>query len=554
VPKAKTGRTAPGRHNSHSPDPRCAVALAFEASELRERGERARAQELYRQAARLDPHLAGAWLGLGLEFLEKRDYAEGYRCLLRAVAEADGTLREFPGDRPSHVAQCMANVALFRPAEAARSARSALELAPDAKLHSELLFLMNFLPETTPEDLYAEARRWNSLYTAPLAQPERPHPNVADAGRRLKIGYVSPDLYEHPVLKFLPPVLEFHDPSQFALTLYSVGKKVDARTAELPGLVENFVPCPESGAALEERVRADEIDILVDLAGHTMPLEYLLVFARKPAPIQVSWLGLLSTTGLAAMDYYLGDREMPCPGTEHCFSEALYRLPRATCCYRSAVDVPVAPAPSLERGYITFGSFNHPAKIGRDVVKVWSEVLRNVPRSRILLKYWGMETEVMRDRYQGWFSKEGIARERVQFAAVSQTKEYLETYGQIDIALDPFPYQGGSTTLDTLLMGVPMVAISGRLAVQRGTSSILKSAGLADMVVDSLEQYVKTAISLAGMVAQDPLLRHNVRKAFQSSPLRDEIGFTRDLEAAYRDMWRIWCRKQPVFSAAPAQE
>ena len=514
-----------------------------------ERGEGTRGLELYRQATRLDPHLAGAWMGLGVQLKGKREMEEGFRCFARAVAEADRTLRQFPGDRPSHVARAMACTLLFLPGEAAESYRRALEIAPDIILHGELLFLMNSLPETTPEALYAESCRWNSQYAASVAQPVRTFANVPDPGRRLRIGYVSADLYEHPIMKLLPPVLEACDRSQFAVTLYAVGKKADARTAELPKLVESFVPRLESGRALDERIRADGIDILVDLAGHTMPIEYFWVFARKAAPIQVSWLGLLSTTGLQTMDYYLGDGELPCAGTEGCFSETVYRLPRSTNCYRPAAIPPLAPSPCLERGYVTFGSFNSPNKLGREVVRVWAAVLRAVPRSRILMKYWGMDTEILRDRYLGWFSKEGIARERVDFEGASPAREFLETYARIDIALDPFPYQGGSTTQDTLLMGVPVVALAGRLAVQRSSASILKASGLGGMVVESAERYVKVAATLAGIVGQTPALRQEIRKAFLSSPYMDEAGFTRDLEAAYRDMWRTWCGKQAAGGA-----
>jgi predicted O-linked N-acetylglucosamine transferase (SPINDLY family) len=484
--------------------------------------------------------------------MEKNDTAEAYRCYLRAANEAERILRDFPLDRASHVTRSMAYTVLYRPAEAVESARRALEIAPDRKLHSDMFFLMNFLPETTPEEHYAEACRWYSLYGAPVSQPPWPHTNVADPERRLKVGYVSADLYDHAIMKFLPPVLELHDRSKFDVTLYSVGKRTDHCTEALRKLAGNFVSCPESPQMLEERVRADGIDILIDLAGHTLPTECLLVFTRKPAPVQVSWLGLLSTTGLPQMDYYLGNREMPCPETGHCFSETVYRLPHATACYRTTADVPVAPSPCLERGYITFGSFNNPAKIGHNVVKLWAEIMRAVPHSRLLLKYRAMETEVMSGRYHGWFSKEGIARERVELAGATPVKDYLATYGQIDIALDPFPYQGGSTTLDALLMGVPMVALAGRLAVQRSTSSILKSMGLDDMVVDSPEQYVKGAVFLAGIVGKIPDIRKNVRKAFLASPFTDEAGFTRDLEAAFRDMWRIWCRKRPLVGLPPA--
>lgn len=530
------------------------MSLANEAAELSTKGERARAEDLFRRATGADPHLAGAWVGLGLELKNRGESAEAHQCFLRTIAEADRAVRKNPNDRPAHIARCMANVVLFRPAEAVRSGRCALALAPEAKLHSELLFLMNSLPETTPEALYEEACRWNSLYAPALPAAPGPYLNLPDPGRRLKIGYVSPDLFEHPIMKFLPPVLEFHNRSQFSVTAYSVGRNLDTRTVEVSKLADTFVACPESGEALEERIRADRIDILVDLAGHTMPLEYFLVFARKPAPIQVSWLGLLCTTGLRTMDYYIGDREVPCPGTEHCFTETVYRLPRAPWCYRPAVDAAVVPSPCLERGFVTFGSFNSPNKIGRDVVRIWAEILRGVAGSRLMLKYWGMDTEAARERYQGWFAREGIHRDRLHFEGPTEVSRYLSAYAEIDIALDPFPYQGGSTTLDTLLMGVPLVALAGRLAVQCSTSSILKSMGLAEMVTASPEEYVKAAAFLAGIVGKIPGIRHNIRKAFQASPFMDERGFTGDLEAAYRDMWRSWCAKQGGVTAAPARE
>jgi predicted O-linked N-acetylglucosamine transferase (SPINDLY family) len=550
VPKARTGRVAPGRHNSAPPDPHAAPALAIEAYRLGEMGERARAEELYRQAVRTDPHMAAGWLGLGREFKEKREDGEWYRCLLRAIAEADRALRKSPAERPSHVARSLAYCDLYRPAESVESARRALEIAPEAMLHSQLFFLMNFLPGNTPEAHYAEACRFNALYAAGLARQARPHPNRPDPNRPLKVGYVSPDLYAHPVTKFLLPVFERHDRSQFALTVYSLGKKTDVFTNMLRSHVEEFVTGAESGAALEERIRADGIDILVDLAGHTMPLDFFWVFARKAAPVQVSWLGVLSTTGLGTMDYFLGNADMPYPGTEGCFLETVYRLPRAPYCYRAPMDTPVAPAPCLERGYVTFGSFNNPAKIGREVVRVWAEILRSVPGSRILFKYRTMDTEVMHDRYRGWLHKEGIAGERVEFEGRSNLGEYLASFSRIDIALDPFPYQGGATTMDTLWMGVPLVAMDGRLAVQRATSGILRLVGLPDTVADSPAKYVQAAVFLAGIVGRIPEMRRNIRKAAQASPLMDETGFTRELEAAYRDMWRGWCRKR----AAPAGE
>ncbi len=526
--------------------------MVAEAIGLVADGDRDRAGELYREAIRIDPHLPSAWLGLGLEFALKGDVSEAFRCYTRAITETESRLRRNPVDRASLVARSMANIAMYRPAEAVEFARRAIAIVPDRKLHSDIFFLMNFLEGTTPESHYAEVCRWYQLYGAPIAQPAPTFANVPDPARRLKVGYVSADLYDHAIMKFLPPILEYHDRSQFEVTLYSVGTKTDWCTEILRNLTDNFVVCGESGWALEERIRADGIDILVDLAGHTLPLEALLVFAHKPAPVQITWMGLLSSTGLPQMDYFLGDPDIPCPGTEHCFSETVYRLPRASACYRPTMDVPLSPSPCLQRGYVTFGSFNNPAKIGHNLVKVWARILHKVPRSRILLKYRGLDTDVLGDRYRGWFSKEGIARERVQFAGVSPVRDYLEAYGEIDVALDPFPYQGGSTTLDTLLMGVPIVSMTGRMPVQRCSCSLLKPIGLDEMVTDTPEQYVKAAVFLADVVGKIPDIRENVRKAFLKSPFRDERGITHDVEAAYRDMWRKWCLRRPVIGLPPA--
>jgi predicted O-linked N-acetylglucosamine transferase (SPINDLY family) len=438
--------------------------------------------------------------------------------------------------------------------ESARSLRRSLEILPEPEIHSSLLFDMNRLPDTTPEILYAEACRWNGLYAAPLASEIQPHRNLPDPERRLKVGYVSPDLYGHPIAKFMMPVFERHDRSRCEVFAYAVGSKTDAVTDWFRARVEHFVSLPPDAQTLATRVRADGIDILVDLAGHTTGSGYL-AFARKPAPVQISWLGVLSTTGMPVMDYFLGDAEMPCPGTEHLFSETVYRLPSCVCCFRPTDSVPVDTAPFLERGYITFGCFNNPQKINREVVKLWSAILHLVPDSRLLLKWHLLEREVVQHRFERWFAEDGIPPGRLRFAGASNTTDYLKEYGEIDIALDPFPYNGGSTTLDSLFMGVPVVTLAGRLAVQRIGASLLIGAGLPDLVTYSPKQYVTTAVFLAGTVPKIPGSRHNLRKALQSSPLMDEIGLVRSVENAYRDMWRTWCLKQkPVRPCAGDRE
>ena len=459
-----------------------------------------------------------------------------------AIAAVDRALAAGPDNLTIDFVRSNSCFALGRMPEGVESARRAIAIAPSPAFHSTLLFAMSFLEETTPETLYQEACRWNSLYAAPLAKRIRPHANEPDPDRRIKLGYVSPDLHNHAVMKFVPQVFEHHDPSRFEVVVYAVGARSDYMTEDLRKSIENYLAIPVAGSELAERVRADGVDILVDLAGHTMGPAFL-AFAEKPAPIQVSWIGMLSTTGLTAMDYFLGDAHLPCPGTEHLFSETVYRLP-VVCSYRPFENVPVAPPPCLERGYITFGSFNSPRKITRQVVKLWSAILHLVPESRLLLKYHGMEKEAMRGNLESWFLEDGIPGERLRFEGAVPPREYLEAYSNVDIALDPFPYNGGSTTLDTLWMGVPVVTLAGRLPVQRCGASLLTAAGLPDLVANTPEEYVKTALFLVQAVRTVPDLRRNVRQALQSSPLMDEVGLVRSVEDAYRNMWRAWCGSQ----------
>ena len=487
-----------------------------------------------RNALRLDPSREAAVQSLyaRMYLLEQR-YAE-------AIAAADRALEINPRYFLAHVVRGRACASLARMDEAVESKRSAVEICPNSGIHSDLLFEMNYLPATTPESLYQESCRWNSLYAAALSGQVRPHSNTPDPDRRLKLGYVSPDLCNHPIMRFLLPVLEHHDRSRFQVCAYAVGLKTDQWTERVRQNVAVFqsIGEPEQLAA---QVRQDQVDILVDLAGHTMGAAFL-AFAQKPAPVQVSWLGALATTGMSAIDYFLGDPYMPCPGTEQFFAERVYRLPLTQSCYRPfRADLPVAPAPSLQRGYITFGCFNNPQKISRDVVKLWSAILHLAPQSRLLLKFRGMETEALQNRYRCWFQEDGIEAARLLFAGQSPAETYLADFASIDIALDPFPYNGGSTTLDALWMGVPVVTLAGRLAVQRDGASILSAAGLADFVAQTPEQYIKIALFLAAVIPRKPELRPELRHALAASPLMDEAGFVRDVENAYRDMWRAWC-------------
>jgi len=485
-------------------------------------------------ALRLDPSKRAAVEALNARmFWSEQKWEE-------AIAAADRSLAANRDYYLAHLIRAKSYSKLAEPHEAVQSLRRSIALVPDPVIHSELLFELNYLADTTPESLYAEARRWNSLYAAPMAPHTRRYDNVPDPERRLRIGYVSPDLYQHTIMKFLPPLFEHHDRLSFDVFAYAVGSNADHISEQLRSLVPNYIPIQGAPQEIAERVRADRIDILIDLAGHTMGMA-LLAFALKPAPVQISWMGYAGTTGMSTIDYYLGDPLMPCPGTEDCFSEAVYRLPVVECCYRPIGDEPVAPAPCLSNGCITFGSFNNPRKITREVAKLWSAILHLVKSSRLLLKFHGLESERLQTRLRTWFEQDGIDSARIAFEGQSAPGEYLTAYNRIDIALDPFPYNGGSTTLDALWMGVPVVSLAGRLPMNRAGASILSGASLGDLVANTPEQYLRAAMFLAAAVPIEPELRSDIRKALSASPWMDEISLVRNVEGAYREMWRRWC-------------
>lgn len=425
--------------------------------------------------------------------------------------------------------------------------RRYLELQPDIERHSRLLFMLNYAPDTTPELVYEESVHWSNLYAEPLVPEIKPHRNKPDPERRLKVAYISPDLRTHAIMKLLPAVFEKHDDERFEIFAYSVDTKEDQFTQYVKETTKNFVHLPLSRQAIAERVSRDEIDILVDLAGHTMHTDAYLAFATKPAPIQVSWLGILSTTGLRTMDYFVGDAYLPCPGTEHLFTEKVYRLPRPLAAYRPPGDPGLGPPPCLKNGYITFGCFNDPRKITADVAKVWAILLHLNPGAKLILKYQFLEREICQRRIRGWFAEYGISMDRLIFEGKSKAMEYLGRYNTIDIALDPFPYNGGTTTFDTLWMGVPLVSLCGRLAVACSGASNLSALGLP--VAKTIDEYISLANQLARDMPNTPRIRQHIREALIKSPLMDEVGLVRALEDAYRDMWRTWCATQQPQSA-----
>jgi predicted O-linked N-acetylglucosamine transferase (SPINDLY family) len=362
-------------------------------------------------------------------------------------------------------------------------------------------------------------------------------------GRRLKVGYVSPDFRQHSVAYFLEPLLRSHDRKVIEVFCYAEVGWPDTVTERFKQLADHWVTTVGmSDDATAERIRRDGIDILVDLAGHTSK-NRLPVFARKPAPVQVTWLGYPNTTGLTAIDYRFVDAVTDPEGeTEALASETLVRLPGGFLCYGGPDDAPApGPVPSLTTGTVTFGSFNNPAKLSAATLDAWADVLARLPQARLLLKGKPFADPATRALYLDRLAKRGVAVERIELVAWLPEEGHLALYNRIDIALDPFPYNGTTTTCEALWMGVPVITLRGDRHASRVGASLLTQTRLTDLIADSVEAYVETAVALAGDPARLSELRQSLRPRMAASPLCDAPAFADKIEHAYRTIWQRWC-------------
>jgi protein O-GlcNAc transferase len=514
------------------------------------------------KAVTLDPSYAEGYSNLGVLYLGQWRFAEAIAALRRAIE-----LR--PGHAESHNNLALAYQAEGRIEEAIASFRRAIELKPGYVLaHSNLLLALHYDPRLTgtlenpagdPRALFNEHVIWNQRYAAALSQP-RTYDNDRDADRRLRIGYVSGDFRQHSVAFFIEPILAGHDRKSVEIFCYSGVRTPDAFTERLKRHADHWIGAfATSDEELAIRIAADRIDILIDLTGHTAS-NRLGLFARKPAPIQITYLGYPDTTGLTTMDYRITDQwadppalsevaaatESREPGSgDEFYTERLIRLPRTAWCYRAPKSSPpVNPLPARKTGQITFGSFNTLAKMSDSSVRLWSEILHKTPGSRLMLKASGLQDPDASSRVHQMFAARDIGADRlVLFGRTPSLDEHLRGYHAVDIALDSFSYHGTTTTCDALWMGVPVVTLAGKMHVSRVGISLLSSLGLGDeLVAQTPEHYVRIAVELAGDLPRLAKLRAGLRERMKQSPLTDGHGMARELEKTYRELWCNWCR------------
>lgn len=456
----------------------------------------------------------------------------------------EGAIEHNPDDSLLHQVQGVVLLSLARASDAQASFRRAVELAPKfANAHAGVLFAEHYTGTVDPQALADEARTWGARFAEKLTGDVVAHRNGADPGRRLRVGYLSGDFHHHPVGHILQSVLPAHDPAQVEVFCYSNHWQSDDVTRQLRAAVaqwRSIVHLNDEAAA--EVIRSDEIDVLIDLSGHTGQSRPF-VLARKPAPVQAMWLGYFDTTGMTAIDYVIADRHVCPPGDERFYVEKIARLPHSFVCFTPPNPSPdVAPLPARAAERVTFGCLNNSAKVTTEVVGLWTKILRALPDARLCLKSSALNDPVVREHYVRLFGAGGVDANRLIFKGSTPYAEHLVVYGEIDVGLDPFPYNGGHTTLDALWMGVPVVALRGQRFVSRMGASILSTIGLGELVADSPEQYVETAVALARDLDRLAELRAGLRDLMAASPLCDGAGVARGLEAIYRDIWQAWCR------------
>ena len=583
--------------------PRLAGALASLGMVRRLQGRRDEAAGYLRRAVELDSGLMPAWASLGKVLCEIGDFGDALPALERAAgaASADGELwydlgmaRRAGGDlvaaldaftratelRPNHAASFnnrgLVLFELDRVDEAAAAYETALAIEPgfaDALVNlgnvrrehgriadaidlfdqaharasdsvqaaTNIALTIHALPGATPAQILARHSAFDAAHCARFRNAWPVYGNNRDPERRLKVGLVSADFGFHPVSYFTIGFVEHHDRERIELTCYC-GRPTDAMTERFQRAAENWVDTRTlSDAALAQRVISDGIDVLFDLSGHTAN-NRLMTFARRPAPVQITWSGYPGTTGLAAMDYLVCDARHVGEDEAAHHVERLIRMPAAFVCYSPPPTAPdVGPPPARANGFVTFGCFSNPSKINPALLDRWGRIMQALPGSRLVMIYRHLDHPVNRQRILGALGDYGIDASRIDIHGKQPPEHFLEGYNGIDIALDTHPYSGGATTCEALWMGVPVLTLPGATFASRHALSLLTAAGMGEFVASDEDDYLARTVALAGDSEKLAEMRAGMRGKMAASALCDAAGFTASLEAEIRKIWRAWC-------------
>jgi len=490
--------------------------------------------ELLQQARQMNPAEPYLHSNLGIMLSTQNRITETIACYQQAL-----TL--FPDDHLSHNNLGKELYLQHRLAEALTHFQQALRIQPRyPKAHSNLLMCLNYLPDDDPVKLFAAHRQFESTVEARNSLREvTPRNKFRTPTARLKIGYVSPDFKRHSVAYFIEAILTHHDRQQFEIFCYYNHSQFDEVTNRLQTYVDHFLPCESlSDEQLVAQIQQDQIDLLIDLAGHTAG-NRLPVFIQQPAPVQITYLGYSGTTGLSTIDYRITDAYADPIGTaESVSSEQLIRMSMSYFCYSPEPTSPPVSAepPALRHGYITFGSFNNYAKLSSPLIELWVQLLNALPTAHLLIKAKSLNDAGTRSLAKDRLINLGIPATRLTLIGHADTvTEHFHSYSQVDIALDSFPYNGATTTCETLWMGVPVVTLVGKTHVARMGLSILTTVGLPELIAHTPAEYLQISLQLANNWSRLQTWRQSLRAKMQQSPLMQGESFTRELESRYRD-------------------
>ena len=541
--------------------PTDAELLSNFAMALGSKGEYERGTELMQRAVQLKPQSGAFWFNLGVMQMGRQQHAKAIAAFKKAIEinpndtfshinlaamlrnegrleEAAGFYRRLVAEHPE-MAQLHNNLGLVllgqgRHDQAVQSLRRAIEI--DARcptVYDNLLMTLHYSTNDAAS-LFADHRAWAKLEEQVPAAVYAPR---ADR-RRLRIGYVSPDFREHSVMFFIEPILARHDRENFEVFCYANQPIADGVTTRLRRQADHWRDIYRiSDAEADELIRRDEIDILVDLAVHTQG-NRLTLFARKPAPLQGTYLGYASTTGLSTIDFRITDPWVDPAGLTDAFhSEKLMRLPQTQWVYRPVADTPeVSPLPA-RKGRLTFGAATNLAKISEPTIEMWAMALRAVPNATLILKGAGMEDEPTRQFFLDRFAHAGIRSDRLVLEPTSPLAKYLHWFSEVDLVLDTSPFAGGTTSCHSLYMGAPVITRIGNTSVSRVGSSLLHNLGLKELIAETAEQFARIVADLSSDLPRLASLRESLRPRMQQSPLMDEASFARNLESAYQQAW-----------------
>jgi len=495
----------------------------------------AAAIDVYRRAIALQPDLADAHMNLGVVLRRQGQAQAAVACFRRAIELRPDSAAAY--DNLAGILTEMGNLD-----EAVAANHRALELGPaNAEAHSNLIFNLNFDASLGLAEHQAERRRWAARHADALAPSVAPNPTDRDPERRLRIGYVSAHFRAYAASYAFGGVLTHHDPAKVEIFCYSDTRQADELTAIFRGAAQHWRDTADLGdAALAERIARDRIDILVDLVGH-MSSHRLLVFARKPAPIQITAWGEPTGTGLKTMDYLFADPVLIPPAERGLFAEQIIDLPGALG-YWTPEKVPApGPLPARTNGFVTFGSFNRRAKITPEVLREWSAILRALPDARLVLKAKQFGDPAEQDSLRGAFARAGMPVDRVTFLGQTGRAEHFAAYRTLDLALDPFPHGGGMTTLDALAMGVPVITRTGRTIPSRLAASCLTALGLTQFIASDAAGTLTTTVAAARDLGALETLRAALPDRLAHSSIGDARRYTAAVEDAYRAAWRRYC-------------